>query len=119
MVRDGMDLTNTGIAFLQLLDAHKIRSERTSHWPGTKLLEGQATVHYYKLNDETALHLDSVGSLLQFVAPDYPEDICFYDHDSEPWMITISHEHDLYFSIEEDEIHFLESIFGKNNFYLN
>lgn len=100
-------LSNKENDFLVKLNSHLIKKEKISAWPGTVLSGGKALICYYYLNEETLEILQTVESLFNFLSPDYPEDPCFYKGDGSPYLITISHEKDLYFNVKAEEMEFL------------
>lgn len=102
VVRDADTLNQNGKRFLTDLLPFLIKKEVVSEWPGTKLLSGNAFIYYFELNTKTMEILSKVKSSFDFLTPDLPEDPCFYRNDS-PFLVTISHEKDLYFDLEEDE----------------
>lgn len=68
----------------------------TDEWPGTKLYGHQANINKYHVNEDSIKLLSEVDGLYSWVAPDFPEDLVFYNSDGSPWLVSISHERDSY-----------------------
>ena len=52
----------------------------------------RSSICTYKLNQETAKVLTTANRLYQWEAPDYPEDLAFYNGSSEVWLGSVAHE---------------------------
>ncbi len=61
------------------LELFVISDINTNKWPGTEIFSGTANVCTYKLNQKTSKVLTIANRLYQWEAPDYPEDLAFYD----------------------------------------
>lgn len=116
VLRDKVELSRKGISFLEELQPYFVEARRSSSWPGTELINGEATIQTYKVCKETVALIKTVGNLFNFVSPEYPEDVCFYESDGKPWLITIAHENDLYFSVGPKDLEILEERFPKMRF---
>jgi hypothetical protein len=78
-------------------------AERTE-WPGTKLLDGTATVYWYDLTTHfQALFVASAGNLASWMHPDLPEDPAFYREDGSLLFGSVSHEGDAFLELKDDE----------------
>ena len=90
------------------LRPYLIESKAVSEWPGTKLFWELATLYIYYLNNETAYLLyKSEDNLFKWLLPHLPEDLVFYKN-NKPLFVSITHEKDAYFELEDDELRFLE-----------
>ena len=107
VLREEVKLNSSGLDFVKRFDPFLIKIERISQWPGTILTDGLADVFYYRLTQDSLNLLDSLESLLILEAPFSLEDICFYIG-NEPFLVTISHEKDLYFHVNECELPLLK-----------
>lgn len=107
VIRDSLRLSQKGLRVLNSLTESLLKTEETDHWPGTQLHGGRlAVVNTYRLTPETRSTLVSATtSLYGWRQPDLPEDLCFWKDDSQPWLVTISHEQDAYFETSKQEIH--------------
>lgn len=90
---------------LRALEAHKVREERVSEWPGTSLGEGWATRLYYRTSDMLATILNrcsnSFGDWLQ---PSRPEDLGFLRQDGTLWLGSVAHNNDVFFDLSLAEL---------------
>jgi hypothetical protein len=79
-------------------------AQRSSEWPGTKLLDGTACVRQFRIDPESVSILqEAVGSLYDWRQPELPEDLCFFASDGEPWLVSIAHETDAYFYLSRQQ----------------
>lgn len=92
-------------ALLSRLQPSLLLRRRSSEWPGTQLLDGELVeVFEGELTSETANALvQAAGSLLSFRQPDLPEDLAFLRPDGSPWLISCTHEGDIYLDLSEAE----------------
>lgn len=102
VLRENTELNSLGKAFINNLAPHLTIIELKNEWPGTILINEKASIYYYRLNQNSLMILNNLNSLFDLVAPSFLEDICFYLND-EPFLVTITHEKDLYFQINEHE----------------
>ena len=58
------------------------------------------TFHVYELNEETKRRIKSVGSFSGWSAPNYPEDLSFYE-DKKVWLSSVSHENLIFIETTE------------------
>lgn len=88
------------------------RSEQ-EEWPGTRLFEETASVHRFKVCSPAMeiLRLAS-DSLFAWQQPQLPEDLCFLRSNGTPWLVTIAHEQDAYFSLSHEEKVDIEAAIG-------
>lgn len=78
-----------------------------TEWPGTKLWHAThpIPIHTFHLIPESAAILKKATSgLYQWQYPYLPDDLCLLRADESPWLITIGHEFDSYFKLDEDEL---------------
>ena len=69
-----------------------LSNDRTSEWPGTKLIGHEAMVRRYKVADEAVKLLHVAGTLYSWLQPKLPEDLAFYTSEDIVWLASISHE---------------------------
>jgi hypothetical protein len=104
VLRSSIDLNESGSHFLQSLKPFLLKTERTSEWPGTRLLDDVAEVFYYELSPSSAELVTSVSTrLFQWTQPELPEDLCLLRRPAQPWLVTIAHEEDAYLNLTDDE----------------
>jgi hypothetical protein len=110
VVRDYEKLEEDIGKFLQQMQAFLLRKEQSDRWPGTVLDADKAEVLYYKSTSESAGILKmATSSLYRWQHPHLPEDLCFLRRSGDPLFTSISHEHDAYFSLSEEEFQALLS----------
>ncbi len=81
-----------------------LKESEETEWPGTKGAKPAATVYRYKFNPASATILnESAEGLFSWNLPELPEDLCFLRDDGSPWLVTISHENDVYLELSETE----------------
>jgi hypothetical protein len=99
--------------FMGELAMHTIFVEATDEWPGTVLGRGnqgsesteRPKLHRFRLNEGVAHLLTTYASgLYDWLHPNLPEDLCFFDQSGAVWMTTISHERDAYFTLNSPEL---------------
>jgi hypothetical protein len=104
IVRDSLKLNSAGREVLTSLQTFLISNKTVSEWPGTKLLHGQASRYTYALNEKSISTLLSTGGrLYAWQQPNLPEDLCFLRKDMTPIFVSVSHEHENYFELTEEE----------------
>jgi hypothetical protein len=103
VVRKSIALNSNGTKVLQQLDPYLKNKMESTEWPGTKLLEDTAVVHQYHFGPACAEILKrSAESLYEWVQPELPEDLCLLKDNEDPWLVSISHERDSYFILNEE-----------------
>ncbi len=104
VARKELGIDKSAEATLSALRPHLVDLSAVKEWPGTTLLDGCADRYLFHLNQSTtALLLSSATGLFDWVQPRLPEDLCFLRESKQPWLVTISHEHDAYFEVSPDE----------------
>jgi hypothetical protein len=104
VVRADDALDDFGKNVLRTLGEHLIDVRERSEWPGTKLLEGTATVYRFEVRPVILSALqDSVGGLYDWTQP-LPEDLCLLRRDGTPLLVTIAHERDAYLDLAQHEV---------------
>lgn len=69
-----------------------IEMKLQSEWGTTKLLDSEAYVYYFRLNEKTKHFLQTKSiSLFGWLAPNLPEDLMLYK-DDQIWLASCSHE---------------------------
>lgn len=110
VVRGGNDASKEAIDLLECLRPYLIESKEVSEWPGTKLFWERVTLYTYHLNNETAYLLyTSEDNLFKWLLPHLPEDLVFYKN-NKPLFVSITHEKEAYFELEDDEETFLRDL---------
>ncbi len=104
VLRSNVRLTALGESFLQTLGPYRVSVAESREWPGTKLLEGTATILTYD-NTPAVLEalLTSSDHLYGWVHPSLPEDLSFLRLDGSPLLTTVAHERDGYLDLTTDE----------------
>ena len=104
VVRRTIPLADSGLKVLEKLEPYLIEKNLCSEWPGTRLLDDKAHVFRYTLNKECALIIQKSSSrLYEWFQPNLPEDLCFLRTYKDPWLVSIAHEKDAYFSLSSEE----------------
>ena len=105
VVRPNLGCSESLHALLSKLQPSLRSMRRSSEWPGTQLLDGElAEVFEGELTRETADTLvQAAGGLLSFRQPDLPEDLALLRADGSPWLISCTHEGDIYLDLTEAE----------------
>lgn len=78
------------------LSPHLISEFPTNKWPGTEIFSGKALLRTYSLNQETISVLKKVSSVFEWVAPNFPEDLAFYNN-GKVIFASVAHEGDAWF----------------------
>lgn len=108
--RKEIPLNSLGQKILNDLNPFLLKKTEKSEWPGTKLLNGTAWVYEFQLNTESANILKKrAKSILDWQSPNLPEDLCFLRMDESPWLISITHEDDVYLKTTIQEIQMLSN----------
>lgn len=94
--RDDFQFDNSAREIEKALIPYLIETKQTNEWPGTKLFSGTATIKIYKVTPESIAILKAVGSVFDWLAPAYPEDLTFYKG-GRPIYVSISHEKDAWY----------------------
>ena len=111
------ELEPAGRNLLRGLKPYLIDTYRTRTWPGTRLL-GNASVDLHKCRltgESAAIIRGSVASLWDWIGPQYPEDLSFLRPTGIPWFISITHERDAFFKINDNGCAVVEAAFGENS----
>src|SRR5579875_897363 len=104
VVRPDMPLSTQGTNLIEELKPFIQKQIVSDEWPGTRLLTGNAIVYYFVYNRETLAILKKASDrLYQWLQPDLPEDLCLLKSYNKPWLVSISHEKDAYFILDEAE----------------
>ena len=109
VIREETDVSKEVNELLEDLKEYLIETKKVSEWPGTKLLWEQAALYTYHLNNESAYLLYKCEDyLFKWLLPQLPEDLVFYKK-NRPFFVSITHEKEAYFELENDDKLFLES----------
>jgi len=78
---------------LENLQPFLLEEREVCEWPGTRLINGTATLRRYKAVPDAFEPLYGAGKgLYQWVQPDLPEDLAFYDSQGRCWLESTAHE---------------------------
>lgn len=81
-----------------------IKNEMRSEWPGTQLLAGYADVYTYAFTPESNRSIqDKTRNLFDWLYPDFLEDLSLLRHDYSPWLVSITHEKDVWLKLSKEE----------------
>jgi hypothetical protein len=104
VVRHEVELKEAGQWLLSSLQSFLESQVSSSYWPGTELLVDEANIFYFRLEIDSARLLKvATDHLYGWRQPNLPEDLCILREDREPWLVTISHEDDGFFSLTDWE----------------
>lgn len=91
--REGFKFKNRAKKIEEKLEKYLIKTELTSEWPGTKVYgPPENKICFYKVTKTTAKIIKNKGSIFQWVAPKYPEDLAFYNNKLKPIFGSVAHE---------------------------
>jgi len=94
--RDTSSFDESAVQIRRDLDRHETNRRRSSHWPGTCISRStnppKATIISYRLDLVSRQVLARPGSLSAWLAPAYPEDLAFYQHDRRLAFASCTHE---------------------------
>ncbi len=101
--------------FFKLMENEKLLFFRnTKEWPGTISLK-EYSLYCYEFDEGSVCRITGlVPELWDWISPDFPEDISFLRTNGKPWFISITHEKDCYFILDESEKKVVENILGEN-----
>ena len=68
-------------------------------WPGTRLLEHEAEVRFYRANSSTIKTFLGTDTFLRWMPPSLPEDLCIWTPDLQ-WLVgSTAHEKDVFTNV--------------------
>ena len=79
----------------------QVSRSRTDHWPGTRIVGSRGDVIRYTSRAAATGVLVRPRSLFGWLAPRFPEDLCFYADDGSCAIISVSHERGAWFCNHE------------------
>lgn len=110
LVDQGFTGNDCFLNFMSEFAGHVISVEETFEWPGT--VQGHGNIElsrerpkFYKFQLETnsiRLLTTCSSGMYDWISPNLPEDLSFFDLQGEPWMTTIAHERDAFFTLAPD-----------------
>lgn len=104
VVRPEIPLSRYGQETLQELEQDVVAKEARQEWPGTRLYGGNATVYLVRLSSHSLEILcRRANRLYEWSQPLLPEDLCLMRTETEPLLVSISHERDAYLLLSNDE----------------
>ncbi len=107
VLREENEISEQAKTLISDLSIFLIDEKEVQEWQGTRLLLGQARLFTFYLNPESAFILcRSNDNLYEWVQPNLPEDLVFYK-DNQPVFVSITHENDAYFQLDDDAIDLL------------
>jgi hypothetical protein len=107
VVRQEMPLAARGARVLDLGQLRPLLQEASeaTEWPGTRLFGGTALVYRFSYDAESSTILKEAATrLFEWLQPNLPEDLCLLKPSGEPWLASIAHERDAYFSLDAPEL---------------
>jgi hypothetical protein len=105
VVRPTLPLNPEATELLSDLEPFMVSKKSLARWPGTELLDGVAEVYVFSLTSESTEKLKRATSRLYgWCQPYLPEDLCLLLREEEPWLVSISHEGDAYFTLDEEQL---------------
>ena len=109
VLREEIEISEQAKTLISDLSTYLIDEKEVQEWPGTKLLIGQAKLYIYHFNQESAFVLCRFNhNLYKWIQPELPEDLIFYKENL-PVFISITHEEDAYFELDDNGFEFLSS----------
>ena len=104
VLRDDLGVSDTAISLLSALEPHVIERRRSASWPGTTLLNEEATTIRFRPIAPVLDQLLSVAEgLYEWQQPALPEDLAFLREDGTALLASISHERDAFLDLDDDE----------------
>jgi hypothetical protein len=104
VVRDGLGQNRSMHETLERLDKVRLSTREVSEWPGTRLLDGTANVHAFRLCAESMdVFASAVDGLFEWTQPSNPEDLSLLRADGSIWLASTSHERDAFLELDEHE----------------
>jgi len=105
VLHEDMILSTSAHQVMSRLKPHLLRSNISSAWPGTVMMERSARVNYYRTSDMLgALFKDCAIGLYDWQHPELLEDLCFLRHDGSAVLTSIAHEHEAMLDLTADEM---------------
>ncbi len=108
------NLSSEGNEFLSEISDSIVSEWMGSEWPGTILLD-QTKVRILKhlMSEEVGeAFLRATDHLWGWLSPRLPEDVSFLRKDGRPWFVSITHEKDLFFKLQDEEVFEVEQALG-------
>jgi len=114
IIREYNEKSGSVNRLLEKLAPFKQIEEEVREWPGTKLLgKSKATLFRYTLNDKSlAILIDINKGLYDWISPDLPEDLSFFDEGGGILFASITHESDAF--VESKEL-YMRALFDELN----
>jgi hypothetical protein len=112
VIRDDADLNEGGRNLLSRLEADLLQRDRSASWPGTTLLNEQATILNFVATEAVVKTLaNAAAGLYAWQQPDLPEDPALVRSDGSAILATIAHENDAYLEVDDEELaHLIERV---------
>ncbi len=108
VVRDYPELSPSGNLLQKAILSAGGTSSRGSDWPGTVLLEEEATIIQIPTSEEVfRIVVEASRRLFEWVQPGLPEDPFFLKKDGAILLGTIAHERDAYLAGTLEELNYL------------
>jgi hypothetical protein len=104
VLRDDLGLNEKGRALLSRLEPSLLERQRRASWPGTTLVDGEATTLRFALNAEVVGEiLAASNGLFEWQQPALPEDLSLLRSDGTAVLASIAHERDAYLEVSDAE----------------
>ncbi|MDH5755948.1 MAG: hypothetical protein OEZ55_04690 [Nitrospinota bacterium] len=116
VVRNDMPRSDNLYKVLNKLNDFLLTSEIRNKWPGTVLTSGSAKVNTYIICEKSIeVLLKAANMFTEWIQPNLPEDICILRPNLREWLVTISHENDVYMYLTVDEYRMVCEMFKDNS----
>ncbi len=104
VLRDDLGVSETASSLLARLEPHVIERRRSSSWPGTTLLDEDATtIRFRPVAPVLDQILSAADGLYEWQQPSLPEDLAFLRDDGTAILASISHERDAFLELDDEE----------------
>ncbi|MFT3876083.1 MAG: hypothetical protein QM708_06650 [Propioniciclava sp.] len=107
--QDDLDFEPSARALVDVLNPDGEQATRRSkRWPGTRLLDGKATVCSVPLTEQVAVWLKEGPLPYDWIAPKWPEDVAILRRDGSVVFGSIAHERDSWLKVRRSEVALLD-----------
>jgi hypothetical protein len=104
VLRDDLELSELGRSFLARTALNLVERKRTSSWPGTTLLDEEASVLCFSLRDDVLDEFCRASEgLYGWQQPALPEDLALLRADGTVILGSVAHEHDAFLELSDEE----------------
>ncbi len=112
VVQDFELVNSNALKIINKMRMKLAKQYKDSKWPGTELLDTQVDIFIHIFDYDTCEMLTGFASgFPAWQHPDLPEDLCLLREDMSPYFISIAHERDFYFLLQDNEFELLKHRF--------